>query len=190
MKIKFVLITLACLGLLFGSGCQAIRPQDYAKMPPKKDHVAYKEAQAKMDGTWHGIWIPANTNIVIPPWRKFDPVWEIFGNADDPKPPTNYHASLSVPLRQIMWWFRNPCHNLFFYGIGVADKDKVRFGKYPELITKPDGSWTYAETACGHVRLPCISTHVWVFDFYFGWRNRGNFGGKINIGTKKKGDGQ
>lgn len=186
MKATFLSTMLAFLGVLLGTGCANVRPQAYRQMPPRKDRVAYQAAQAEMDGKPHGIWIPANTNVVIKPWQKLNPLWEIFGNADDPKPPQDYHTGMSVPMRHIMWWFRNPFHNLFFYGIGVADKDKVRFGKYPELMSNPNGGIDTAATAYKRLRLPYISLRVGRLDFYFGWRNRGNFGGKINFTKKKK----
>jgi len=184
MKTKFLSILLA--GVLLGTGCADIRPQKYPQMPPKKDRAAYQAAQAEMDRRWHGIWVPANTNVSLTTWDKLNPLSLAIGNADDPQPPADFMRDQCPFLRKMAWWGRNPLHNLFFYGIGVADKDFVRFGKYPESVGNPNGGWMFAITAYEYWRLPYVSYTGKRIQWYFGWRNHGNFGIKINAVKKKK----
>lgn len=105
------------------------------------------------------------------------------GNIDDPQPPDWY-----IPdhrLRRFKWFCRNFLHNFDFYVIGVADKDIVRIGKYPEDVGNPNGGWNYAVTACGRRRLPFIAYNGKRVEWYIGWRNRGNFGIAVRAAHKK-----
>jgi hypothetical protein len=114
----------------------------------------------------------------ISTWNKFNPVWWV-QNADDPIPPDWYRPDET--RRTMKWRFRNPFHNLTFYVIGIADKTHVRYGRYPEKIANPNSGWNFAIARRRIAFLPFLSYHRGKFDFYLGWRPRGNLGAKINF---------
>ena len=101
------------------------------------------------------------------------------GNQDDPVAPDDYRRD--DPHRVQKWYFRNPTHNLTFYVIGLADKTFRRSGKYPDQVFNPQGGWNWAICKYKWVRLPFISFQRKSFHFYLGWRERGNFGGKLTF---------
>ena len=111
--------------------------------------------------------------------QKWNPVWW-FGNVDDPVPPDWYRPGSR--WRTVFWQLRNPLHNFTFYVLGVADREFTRTGKFPEAVFAPDCGWNWAVTRCGWVRLPFLSFNGERGRFYLGWRERGNFGGKVNFG--------
>ncbi|NBV23489.1 MAG: hypothetical protein EBS05_16415 [Proteobacteria bacterium] len=100
---------------------------------------------------------------------------------DDPDPPDWYRPGNRC--RRVLWQLRNPLHNFTFYVIGVADQPFTRTGKFPEAVFAPDGGWNWAMTRYRWVRLPFVSYNGIWGRFYLGWRERGNFGGKVNFGT-------
>jgi hypothetical protein len=119
--------------------------------------------------------------VLSPPIRtaqKWNPLWSL-GNADDPEPPTWYRPA--SPNRRWLWQTRNPMHNFTHYVIGVTDKDTTRTGKYPSEVFAPDGGWNWAYTKRGCLRLPFVSYAGKRSRFYLGWRESGNFGGKLNF---------
>jgi hypothetical protein len=105
--------------------------------------------------------------------NKINPLWW-FGNMDDPEPPADYIPGHK--LRRLKWAFRNPFHNFDFYVIGVADKGFVRSVKPECRDGEPKNRWTYAVTRYRRWRLPFISFHGKSISWYFGWRDKGNFG--------------
>jgi hypothetical protein len=115
-------------------------------------------------------------------YQKLNPIWWL-KNSDDPKPPAWYRPD--DKHRRLKWSFRNPLHNFHFYVVGVADKTFSRSGKFPALNSDPRGGWDFEAARYKFIWLPFVSYHRPDFDFYFGWRNRGNFGVKININPKK-----
>jgi hypothetical protein len=133
---------------------------------------------------WHTIKVrPRASTPKIHFYNKLNPVWW-FKNSDDPKPPEWYRPE--DKHRRLKWSFRNPMHNFDFYVIGVADKKFARSGKFPTQNSDPRGGWDFEASRYKFIWLPFISYHRPKFDFYFGWRNRGNFGIKININPKKR----
>ncbi len=115
-------------------------------------------------------------------------IWAIFGNDDDPNPPTVYYPGWPEWRRRLYWWFRNPFHNLFFYVLGCADKTFERRAAYPKdapgnLVFRPEGGWYVAVTKCRGWRLPFVSYQGTglVKKFYIGWRERGNLGAKLTL---------
>ncbi len=80
-----------------------------------------------------------------------------------------------------MWYMRNPFANFSNYVIGVADKQTARSGVYPTVNGNPNGGWNFAVTRRRIVYLPFIDYKRHRFEFYFGWRARGNFGMKLNF---------
>jgi hypothetical protein len=110
--------------------------------------------------------------------QKLNPAFW-FGNADDPVPPASYLPD--DPHRQRKWYWRNSCHNFTFYVMGIGDKEFVRVGRYAGKVFNPQGGWNWA--VCKHhcLRLPFVSYQRGQFKFYIGWRQRGNFGIKLNF---------
>ena len=99
------------------------------------------------------------------------------GNQDDPAPPDDYRPGDRNRVHK--WYFRNPTHNLTFYVIGLGDKTFRRAGKYPDQVFNQRGGWNWAVCKYKWVRLPFISFRRKSFQFYLGWRERGDFGGKL-----------
>ncbi len=126
---------------------------------------------------WHGVAMPCKPGQPVIHWYdKCNPVWW-FGNNDDPVPPDWYEPG--NPHRKRDWFFRNPLTNFTYYVIGVADKDTVRYGRYPELVGNPQGGWNFAITRRRVVLLPFMDYKNSRMEFYLGWRERGNFGAKL-----------
>jgi hypothetical protein len=125
------------------------------------------------------------------PWsKKINPVWWLL-NDDDPRPPRAYMPDKPSWWRQAAWWLRNPFHNLFFYVIGVADRDYTVVGEEPlravdwidarqHGIERHGFKYSVIHLRCG-LRLPCVSyAGRWV-KWYVGWRWFGAFGAKFNL---------
>jgi hypothetical protein len=128
---------------------------------------------------WHSIKVTPRAGLPkIHFYDKFNPVWWV-ENSDEPVPPKWYKPD--DKHRVMKWRFRNPCHNFGNYVIGVADKEFVRSGKYPERNSRPRGGWDFAVARRKLVLLPFISYQQGSFNFYFGWREHGNFGIKLNV---------
>lgn len=178
----------ALLGIVMAAslaaGCRSVSPQTVGGAPQSTARSASSRTNAPVpDGTWHGIIVKPRPDLPqINPWQKFNPVWWL-GNADDPVPPSSYRPH--DKCRKLKWYLRNPFHNFDFYVIGVADKEFVRSGKYPNKISNPYGGWNFAISKYRFWRLPFISYQHGRFNFYCGWRNRGNFGIKINFQKKR-----
>jgi len=112
-------------------------------------------------------------------FQKWNPVWW-FGNVDDPVPPDWYRPGSR--WRNALWQLRNPLHNFTFHVIGVADRPFTRTGRFPQHVFAPQGGWNWTVTRLGWARLPFLSFNGERCRFYLGWRERGNFGAKINVG--------
>lgn len=163
------------LGAIICSGCRSVDPSRYP--------VAQKPLKFERNAPWHTVRVVTKTNIHVTLSDKVNPFFA-FGNLDDPEPPDWYLPD--NPCRKAMWlYLRNPVHNLFFYVIGVADKDVARSGRYPEVVFNPYGGWNNCITSRGRARLPILSYQRGWFYFYAGWRERGNFGLKCTF-TKPK----
>jgi hypothetical protein len=140
--------------------------------------------EAALQGKWHSFHRKVPSSLPkIETCEKMNPVWWL-KNADDPVPPDWYRPGEKG--RALKWSLRNPFHNFTHYVIGVADKPFVRSGRYPRDISNPHGGWNFAVTKYKWVRLPFISYRRGRFEFYLGWRVRGNFGIKINFKPVKK----
>jgi len=131
---------------------------------------------------WHSVAVVPRTNL--PPihfYNKINPIWW-FGNVDEPRAPDWYRPDGSC--RNFMWYLRNPFENFSNYVIGVADKKTTRYGVHPDVNGNPNGGWNFAVTRRRIVYLPFIDYKRHRFEFYFGWRERGNFGMKLNFRQK------
>lgn len=133
---------------------------------------------------WHTIKVEPKPGLPkIHFYNKINPVWW-FGNADDPTPPDWYRPD--DKHRKTKWYFRNPLHNFTFYIIGLADKPFYRSGWYPKHNSDPKGGWDFDIIRRHILFLPHISYERSWCSFYFGWRERGNFGIKLNFHHKSK----
>jgi hypothetical protein len=105
-------------------------------------------------------------------YHKANPVWW-FGNIDDP-PPAG-HSRLS-------WYWRNFCHNGFWYVLGVADKPVVFRSTWGEATTFPPAGLGLALV---NGRLPFASYRGRRVEWYAGWRPQGAFGFSFRISHAK-----
>lgn len=108
--------------------------------------------------------------------QKWNPAWWI-GNADDPVPPDWYRPNQK--LRNTLWQLRNPLHNFTFYVIGCHDQNFVRQGRSPAAVFHPQHGWNWAVIQRGRLRLPFVSYSGQHVRFYALWREKGNFGLKL-----------
>jgi hypothetical protein len=167
---------------LLSAGCQSIssRPASSPKFSGTNSVATTTNATA-LDGKWHSIQMfPSAKLPEIHTWQKFYPVWW-FENSDEPVPPAWYRPG--DPHRITKWHFRNPLHNFDFYVIGVADKNTVRSGRYPDIIANPHGGWNFSVSRRKIILLPFFDYHRGWFEFYFGWRTHGNFGIKLDFSS-------
>ena len=163
--------------LLIGGQSTFARPEPAAWQPRPMKRPPAGTNSAK----WHTITItphPGRPKIHF--YQKLNPVWWV-KNSDEPVPPEWYRPD--DKHRVMKWHFRNPFHNFGNYVIGVADKEFVRSGKYPERNSNPNSGWDFEVARRKLVLLPFISYQRGEFNFYFGWRERGNFGIKFNFST-------
>lgn len=111
--------------------------------------------------------------------QKWNPVWWL-GNVDTPVPPEDYKPD--DPHRERKWRWRNPGHNFTFYVIGIADREFMRVGLHPDDVFRPGGGLNVAMSlACPLPPLPFVSFESRHLSTYLGWRERGNFGAKLNV---------
>jgi hypothetical protein len=115
---------------------------------------------------------------VVRHYPKWNPAWW-FGNVDRPTPPDWYRPE--DPCRTNRWYWRNSLHNFTHYVIGIYDKPFVRVGRFPDKVFAPEGGWNWAVCKYKFLRLPFLSYSRGGFKFYCGWRERGNFGMKLNF---------
>lgn len=170
-------VKFAALGslVIFCATAQAQRPALQSR-PPETNAPS-------LEGTWHSIKVKPPPDLPkIHFYNKLDPVWWM-QNSDDPAPPKDYKPD--DKHRDLKWRFRNPFHNLTFYVLGIADKKFTRSGRYPEKISNPLGGWNFAIAHRTWRVLPFVSYRRGRFEFYLGWRERGNFGAKINVSGKR-----
>jgi hypothetical protein len=105
-------------------------------------------------------------------------VWALVGNDDDGlHGDERWRAGRTPSLwLAVQWWFRNPFHNLFFYVIGVAHKQRT---VYSTREWSAPG-WTFHITRAGWLPLPFVCFRGRP-NFYAGWRPTGAFGLKFNF---------
>ena len=132
----------------------------------------------QVEPRWQRVKIQPKSDRKITLCQKLNPVWW-FGNIDAPSPPEKYRTG--ERNRLFRWRIRNLGHNLTFYVMGIADKESERVGRYPERVFNPNGGWNVAFSRCGFFWLPFASYQHGNFKFYLGWRDRGNFGFKLNL---------
>src|SRR5208283_3396421 len=162
------------------AGCRSLppRPATSGREPIEDKSATVHTNTAALAGTWHSVIVTPRPGLPkIHTYNKLNPVWW-FKNLDDPVPPDWYRPN--EKHRVALWYCRNPFHNFDFYVIGINDKPSVRSGRYPELDSNPHGGWDFAVSRRKLVLLPFISYQRGRFNFYFGWREHGSFGLKLN----------
>ena len=115
--------------------------------------------------------------------QKLNPIWWL-GNADDPLPPDWYRAG--QPFRNVMWYFRNPFHNLNFFVIGISDKPFIRAGEFPRSTFNPCDGWNWSVIRYYRLRFPFVSYKHNRVRIYFGWRTGGAFGIELKLRTSER----
>ena len=186
-----LLLALGAVTIGFGVGCGTARTELSARpvgLDPDESRIGRSEASAarfsahstsSQDARFTRA---SSVSGCKPPTRafpKWNPIWW-FGNVDDPEPPAWYRPGSAS--RGWLWQLRNPFHNFTFYVIGIADKPFTRTGRFSKAVFAPDGGWNWAVARYGWLRLPFVSFSGEWGRCYFGWRERGNFGFKINCG--------
>jgi hypothetical protein len=81
------------------------------------------------------------------PWRrKVDPLWLLFGNADDGVIGDRKRnpAQIDTWRTRLAWWLRNPLHNLTWYLLGVADRRRDVWGPWGDEFHRPGGGWLWS----------------------------------------------
>jgi len=173
LMVAVVLLFIVCPSA-FSRPDPTVRPPAPMKRPPAGTNSV----------RWHTITVrpPAN-QPKIHFYNKLNPVWW-FKNSDEPVPPAWYKPG--DKHRVTKWHFRNPLHNFDNYVIGVADKKFKRSGRYPDRNSNPKGGWDFEVARRKLAMLPFASYQRGGFNFYFGWRERGNFGIKLNFSKPPK----
>ena len=147
----------------------------------RPEPAAWQPAPMKRSVTnhWHSVKVTPKPGLPkIHFYDKLNPVWW-FGNIDEPAAPAWYRPDSKH--RNFLWHLRNPLHNLDHYVIGISDKTFIRYSKDSEGDSKQDGGWDFTLARRKLVVLPFLSYRLGRFNFYFGWRERGDFGIKLNL---------
>lgn len=116
-----------------------------------------------------------------------DFLWSIFGNDDEPEPPSWYVVQTpkySTWFRWFVWIFvRNSLHNLTFYRWGIAGKPSYRTGDYPYDVMNPYGGWNKVKIFAGDrlYKFRSYGGRGFIKKFYWGYREKGNLGAKLNL---------
>lgn len=116
--------------------------------------------------------------------EKCNPLYWLL-NDDDKRAPDWYMPDSYGIVREIMWLFRNPFHNLTFYVLGVADKKFTVEGEYSGDVFNSNGGWKRHTVVYKKLRLPFLS-YKGRIKFYAGWRERGNLGFKLTLNRRAK----
>ncbi len=119
-------------------------------------------------------------------------VWALFGNDldgvdADSDQAKEWRPELTGWKRRVLWWFRNPFHNLLWHVLGVVDRqtqkrafDYDRWGRFIGSNLPPE---PYRWNLCviephvgGWPILPFVALRLGKWEMYAGWRERGNLG--------------
>jgi hypothetical protein len=156
--------TILLLAALFTGGCGTLK---------RADHVPNWKTSSERE--MDPLPVP-NRFGPFTTWQKLNPKFWI-GNSDEPEAPEWYRPNDSG--RNWKWHVRNPFHNLTFYVIGIADQEFTRWGNHPNAVFNPADGWSWSVSHADLLPLPYLSYKRNSFQFYFGWRERGNFGIKF-----------
>lgn len=131
-------------------------------------------------------------NLARPSWRKLNPVWLLFGNEDDGcwGPPKWRAGRRKTPWLAIRWWLRNPAHNLLWYGLGVADRDRTLIGGWAipgrrgVMVMRTEVRLFGRVVSLPYLSILCKGVHA-----YAGWRPSGQLSIKVRLLRRGGGDG-
>lgn len=103
-------------------------------------------------------------------------LWAFFGNDDDGLfGDESWRAGRArTPLLALLWWLRNPFHNLTHYVIGFAGRTVEWDG--PDMDS--DGTFV-AHAVYRGIRFPFFASNGGGWLRYIGWRPSGAFGIKF-----------
>ncbi len=119
--------------------------------------------------------------------------WALFGNdldgvdASSPQA-AQWRPTLTGWRRRVLWWLRNPFHNLLWHVLGVVDQQTQQLGagwvRHALTGGNPQSNWDGGLHVCvlrkpRRVPLPFVSFRAGQFEGYLGWRERGNLGGAL-----------
>src|SRR5262245_38659718 len=166
---------LLLLAVLLSCSCRSFPPPDDLPQRGEKPQFIYLSASNSTPTVVaHVPSEPRQFSLC----QKLNPVWWL-GNADDPLPPDWYRPG--QPFRNVMWYFRNPFHNLNFFVIGVSDKPFIRAGEFPRSTFNPCDGWNWSVIRYYRLRLPFVSYKRNMFRIYFVWRTGGAFGIELKL---------
>lgn len=115
---------------------------------------------------------------------KIQPWWWLY-NSDEPEPPAWYKPENGKTKRTILWYIRNPFHNLTNTVIGVSDRNYTAYGRFPLVNQRSDinqTGWQYSVIKLNFlVYLPWLSYCGTRVIWYMGWQPEGKFALKFNI---------
>ena len=172
--------SLLLFSALLCCGCRSFPPPKRVPEPAKKaQFIPYSTNNTTGTVVIH---IPAEAHH-FSTCQKLDPIWWL-GNADDPEPPDWYRPGKAS--RNVMWYFRNPFHNLNFFVIGISDRTFIRAGRFPKDTFNPCGGWNWSVCKYYRLRLPFISYSRNRVRIYFGWRTGGAFGIELKLRARNR----
>jgi len=156
-------------------GCRSFPPP--ADLPPRAEKPQYIYLSPTNSTPIVVAHVPSETRQFTL-CQKLNPIWWL-GNADDPLAPDWYRPG--QPFRNVIWYFRNPFHNLNFFVIGVSDKPFIRSGRFPRNTFNPNDGWNSSVIRYYRLRLPFVSFKRNRVRIYFGWRTGGAFGIELKL---------
>lgn len=165
---------LAVLVLGVGAGCSSVRPVAEKRPALTSAHRTHQPTPKVVRNQ------PKQRPTAV---QKMNPVFWL-GNLDDPQPPAWYAQDDAARGRK--WQRRNGLHNFTFYVIGIADREFSQTGRFPGTVFNPHGGWNWTVCRYHWLRLPLISYKGQRVVFYVGWRERGNFGVKLNFRSGRR----
>lgn len=139
---------------------------------------------------WRGPRRPVSRLYALNPW------WLLVGNEDDGLYGDDaWRAGRPKTWRlALTWWLRNPCHNLTWYVLGVAQHHRFIVGPWAPRIAREEGGWLWQYTQIAWspgIKLPFVGYtsppgNGWRVEFYAGWRPSGSFGFALRLRRPRK----
>src|SRR5215813_11658107 len=132
--------------------------------------------------------------VAVPGKYKLNPIWwlQCGGPGSTFTAPTINNGAPYLPnikiqwLRNLLWWFRNPCGNFVGFIIGLEDKNYTVTGSDDVLkntgrdCVPPVMGWRWAVLRYGWGIYPFVNYYSGKVEAYLGWRpSSGGFGAKL-----------
>lgn len=107
-------------------------------------------------------------------------IWAFFENDEDgPIGDASFNpARADTWLIRFNWWRKNPAHNFTFHVINVP-APFTSVGDYPGDVFSPVGGWNKVIRTGANGKTYKFISYIGWCKFYWGWRERGNFGIKL-----------